>query len=127
MLTKPAIEQREHNSEPNSCNISNPILHIRAAPKGGLDKLYETAKGACTYKDWNKSNAACTRQWKGQGGKGKQVHDFVASLWRRGRLMDGPKHGHCQNSCHNQSEGDIEMLAHVNGVQALGLEHKEKP
>mgnify|MGYP006074975715 CR=1 FL=1 len=40
--------------------------------------------------------------------------------------MDGPKHGHCQHDCENQCERDIEILAHLNRVQALGSEHKEK-
>ena len=40
--------------------------------------------------------------------------------------MDRPKHGHCQNSRHDECERDIKILAHVNRLKALGLEHKEK-
>ena len=40
--------------------------------------------------------------------------------------MDRPKHGDCQNSCDNQCERDIEILAHVIRVKALGIEHKQK-
>ena len=40
--------------------------------------------------------------------------------------MDGPKHGHCQYSRDNQCERDIEILAHINRLKALGSEHKEK-
>ena len=53
MLTKPTIEQRKHVSECHACNIHNPILHIRTAPEGRLDNLYETAKRACANKDWD--------------------------------------------------------------------------
>ena len=72
MLTKPAIEQRECNSEPHTGNIRNPILHIRTAPKGGLDNLNETAKSAGSDKDGDQANATCTRQWKGQSGEGDE-------------------------------------------------------
>ena len=40
--------------------------------------------------------------------------------------MDGPKHGHCQNSRHDDCKRDIEILAHANRVKALGIEHKQK-
>ena len=40
--------------------------------------------------------------------------------------MDRPKHGYCQYSRHDQCEGDIEILAHVKRLKALGAEHKEK-
>ena len=126
MLAKPAIEQREHNSETHARNIGNPILHIRTASKGRLYELDETAKCACTYKDWNEPNAACTRQWKGQSCEGHEVYKFIASIRRWRRLMDGPEHGHRQNSRHDECEGDVEVLAHAIGLTALGSEHKEK-
>ena len=101
MLAKSPIEQRKHDPKCHTRNIRNPILHIRAAPKGRLDELYETAKDTCTHKDWDQSKAACVGEWKSQRGEGHEVHKFVASLRRRGRLMDGPKHGYCQNSCYD--------------------------
>ena len=116
MLPKPAIEQRKHNPESHTRNIRNPILHICAAPKGGLYNLYEAAKDTRANEDWNEPNSACARQWKGQSGEGNKVHHFVASIWTRRRLMDGPEHGHCQNSRHDECEGDIEILAHANRV-----------
>ena len=82
MFPKSAIEQGEYNAEHNAGNICNPVLHIRIASKGRLDELYETAKGAGSYKDWNEPNAACTRQWKGQSREGNQVYDFVTSVRR---------------------------------------------
>ena len=96
MLTKPAIEEREHNSERYAGNIRTPILHIGTAPEGGLDKFYETAEGAGSHKDEDQSKAASTCQWKGESGKGNEVHKFVDAIWRWGRLIDRPKHGHCQ-------------------------------
>ena len=126
MLPKPAIEERQQNAKCHTCNIGNPILHIRAVSKGRLYNFYETAKGTCANKDWDEPNAACTRKWKGQSGKGNNVHNFVSAIRRWGRLIDWPKHGHCQNSCDNQCERDIEILAHVNRLKALGAEHKEK-
>jgi hypothetical protein len=116
MFPKPAIEEREHNSEPHTGNIRNPILDIRAAPKGGLNELYETAKDTCAYEDGDQPNAACTRQWKGQSCEGHEVYKFVGAIRRWGRLMDRPKHSHCQYSRDNQCERDIEILAHVNRV-----------
>jgi len=95
MLPKPAIEQREHNSERYADNISNPILHIRTASKGRLDKLYETAKSTRANNDGDQSKAACAGQWKGQSGESNEVHEFVDAIRRWGRLMDGPKHGDC--------------------------------
>ena len=95
MLAKSPIEQRKHDPKCHTRNIRNPILHIRAAPKGRLDELYETAKDTCAYDDGDQPNAACTRQWKDQSCEGNEVHDFVGSIRCWGRLMDGPKHGHC--------------------------------
>ena len=126
MLPKPAIEQGECNPECHACNIRNPILHICAAPKGGLDELYETAKSACANKDWNEPNSASARQRKGHSGEGYEVHDFIAAIWTRRRLIDWPEHGHCQNSRHDDCKRDIEILAHANRVKALGIEYKEK-
>ena len=40
--------------------------------------------------------------------------------------MYRPKHGYCQHGCDNQCERNIEILAHVNRLKALGSEHKEK-
>jgi hypothetical protein len=114
MLTKSAIEQCECNPKRYTCNIRNPILHISAAPKGRLDELYETAKGARSNKDGDQPNAACARQWKSQSCKGNQMHDFIASIRRWGRLLDRPKHGYCQHSCDYQCKRDIEILSHVN-------------
>ena len=126
MLPKPAIEQSQDNSEAHTCNICNPVLHICAASKGGLDELYETAKSACANKDRKQPNSASARQRKSQSGEGYEVHDFIASIGTRRWLIDGPKHGHCQHGCDNQCERDIEILAHVNRLKALGSEHKEK-
>ena len=126
MLPKPAIEQRKHDSKPHACNIRNPILHIRAAPKRGLYNLYKAAEYTCSYKDRNEPKAARARQRKGECCEGNKVHHFIASSGRWGRLIDWPKHGHSQNSCDNQCERDIEILSHVNRVSALGTEHKEK-
>ena len=55
----------------------------------------ETAKSARSYKDWNEPNVACAGEGEGQSREGNQMHDFVDSIWRWGRLMDGPKHDHC--------------------------------
>ena len=116
MLTKSAIEQGEYNPERYTCNIRNPVLYIRTASEGRLDYLYETSKSACPNEDWNQPNTACTCQRKGQSGEGDEVHDFIGPIRRLGRLIDWPKHGHCQYSRDNQCERDIEILAHVNGV-----------
>ena len=116
MLSKPAIEQGKHNSEPHTRNIRNPVLHISATPKGRLYELYEAAEYTRTNEDWNEPNAASARQRKGQSGEGNKVYDFIAAIWTRRRLIDRPKHGHCQYSRDNQCERDIEILAHVNRV-----------
>ena len=80
MLPKPAIEESEHNSERYTYNIRNPILHIRAASKGRLNKLYKAAEYTCSYKDRNQSITACTYHRKGQCGKGNQMHNFVGAI-----------------------------------------------
>jgi hypothetical protein len=54
------------------------------------------------------------------------VHKFVGAIRRWGWLIDRPEHGHGENCGHNQSEGDIEILAHANRLMALSSEHKEK-
>ena len=115
MFPKPAIEQGEHNSEPHTGNIRNPILHIRAAPEGRLDNLYETAKSACANKDRKQPNSASARKRKGESGKGNEVHDFIASIWCRGRRLQGPEHRDTQGERHGEREGDVEVLAHPLG------------
>ena len=80
MLPKPAIEQSEHNPESHSRNIRNPILHVCAAPKGGLDELYEAAKGTGSDKDGEQPEAQRACQRKGQRRKGNQMHNFVGAI-----------------------------------------------
>ena len=95
MLAKPTIEEREHNSEPHTRNICNSILYIRAAPKGGLHKLYDATKRTGSHKDRDQSKAACAGQWKGERCEGNEVYKFVGAIRRWGRLIDRPKHGDC--------------------------------
>ena len=101
MLPKPAIEQREHNSKRHTCNICNPILHIRAAPKGRLDKLYDAPENAGENEDGDQSKAARTCQREGECCKGNEVYKFIGAIKCWGRLVDGPEHGHCQNGSHD--------------------------
>ena len=126
VVAKSAVKERQHNSEHNTCNICNPILHIRAAPKGGLEDLNDAAIGAGAKEDGDQAKAVCARQRKGQCCKGNQMHDFIAAIWTRRRLIDRPKHRHCQYSRYDECERNVEVLAHVNRLKALGSEHKEK-
>ena len=116
MLPKPAIEKGEYNPKCHTRNIGNPVLHICAAPKGGLNEFYETAKDTCANEDRYQPNSASARKRKGQSGKGDEVHKFIASIRRWWRLMHRPEHGHSQNCRHDECERDIEVLAHVNRV-----------
>ncbi|WQC63215.1 hypothetical protein UM181_00975 [Alphaproteobacteria bacterium US3C007] len=95
MLPKPAVDEREHNSERYADNIRYPILHICAAPKGGLDEFYEATKDTGSDKDRNEPNASCAGQWKGERCEGNEVYKFVGAIRRWGRLIDRPKHGDC--------------------------------
>ena len=54
------------------------------------------------------------------------MHELVAALRGRGRRLQWPEHRDGQGERHDYGEGNVEVLAHANRVQALGLEHKEK-
>ena len=63
-------------------------------------------------------------QREGKCGEGDEVHQLVAALWRRGRRLQGPEHRDSQGERHNESEGNVQILAHVNRLTVLGPEHK---
>ena len=43
------------------------------------------------------------------------MHQLVASLWRRGRRLQGPEHRDGQGERHNNGEENVEVLAHPSG------------
>ena len=124
MLAQAPIEQAQAYAEDDAHDVRDPVVDVRAAPKGGLYKLYGATKCTGSYKHGDQSKAARTCQRKGESCKCNEVYDFITSIWARGRLMDGRKHGHCQNSRHDECQGDVEVLAHANRLTALGTERK---
>ncbi len=116
MRAELSICQRADNSKDHAQDICNPIGHVCAAPERRLNELNNAPKGTGTNKDRDKPKASRAGKREGEGGKGCEMYKFITALRRRGRLMDRPKHGHCQYSSYNQCERDIEILAHVNRV-----------
>ena len=116
MPAQAAVEQAQANAKDHAHDVRDPVVKVGAAVKAGLDELDGAPEGRRADEDGDQPNAACTRQWKGQSCEGHEVYKFVGAIRRWERLMDGPEHSHCQNSCDNQCEGDIEILAHANRV-----------
>ena len=45
MLSKPAIEEREHNSEHNTDDIRDPVVYVGTTVEAGLDEFNGATEG----------------------------------------------------------------------------------
>ena len=70
-----------------SGGVSQYTSSVRAAVEGGLDELNNGAKGARTDEHWQQPEASRARKGKGESHEGNEVHEFVAALRCRGRLV----------------------------------------
>ena len=117
MAAQAPVEQPAAYADGDADRVSHPVANVGAAVKRGLYELDEAAEGAGTYEYRDQPQAAGAGQREGECGKGDEVHQLVAALWRgRGRL-EGPEHGHTQGDGHKGCEGDVEVLAHGRRVQ----------
>ena len=120
-----SVQQPASNAQDHAHDVRDPIVDVGATVEAGLDEFNGTPKRARADEDGQQAKAPRPGQRKGECGEGYEVHQLVAALRRWGRLMNRPKHGHCQNCGYNQSEGDIEILAHANRLTAPGAERKQ--
>ena len=106
------IDKAADNPQDDAQNVCDPVVHIGAAVKGGLDELNEAAKGTRPHKYREQSKAPGSGQWEGKCSKGNEVYDLVAAVGRRRRGLQGPEHRDRQNEGHGEGDWDVEVLAH---------------
>ena len=107
-----SIDKAADNPKGDAQNVCDPVVHVGAAVKGGLDEFNEAAKGTRPHKHWGQSNAPGSGQREGECRKGNEVYDLVAAVGRRRRGLQGPEHRDRQNEGHGEGDWDVEILAH---------------
>ena len=89
MLAQAAVEQAQANAQGHSHDVRDPVVDVGAAVEAGLDELNGAPEGTRADEDRQQPEAARSGQREGERGEGYEVHQFVASLRRRGRLLRG--------------------------------------
>ena len=112
MRPEVSIYKAADNTESDANNVSDTVVYIGAAVKGGLDDLNHSSEDARPHKHWEQSKAASSGEGEGKCCKGNDVYKFVAAVWRWRRLVYWPKHGNRQDGGYNQRQRNIEILAH---------------
>ena len=115
MSANAPIKQPASNAQGHAHDIRDPVVYVCAAVEAGLDEFNGAAEGARADEDGQQANAACAGQREGECGEGDEVHQLVASLGRRGRLIHWPEHRDGQGERHGERQGDVEVLAHPPG------------
>ena len=107
-----SIDKAADNPNDDARNVRDPVAHVGAAVKGGLDEFNEAAEGSRPHKYRGQSNAPSSGQREGECGKGNEVDDLVATVGRRRRGLQGPEHRDRQNEGHGEGDWDVEVRAH---------------
>ena len=112
MAPEASIDKAADHPQDDARNVCDPVAHVGAAVKGGLDEFNEAAEGTRPDKHRRQSNAPGSGQREGECGKGNEVDDLVAAVGRRRRGLQGPEHRDRQNEGHGEGDWDVEVLAH---------------
>ena len=107
-----SIDKTADNPQDDTQNVCDPVVHVGAAIKGGLDELNEATKGTRPHKYRDQSNAPGSGQWEGECCKGNEMYNLVAAVgcWRRG--LQGPEHCDRQSEGHDEGDRNVEVLSH---------------
>ena len=107
-----SIDKATDHPNDDAHNVRDPVAHVGAAVKGGLDEFNEAAEGTRPHKHKRQSNAPSSGQREGECGKGNEVYHFVAAVGRRRRGLQGPEHRDRQNEGDGEGDWDVEVRAH---------------
>ena len=107
-----SIDKAADHPQDDAQNVCDPVAHVGAAVKGGLDEFNEAAKGTRPHKHGGQSNAPSSGQREGERRKGNEVDDLIAAVGRRRRGLQGPEHRNRQNEGHGEGDWDVEVFAH---------------
>ena len=109
------VQQAAFNAEGDADDIGYPVAKVGAAIEAWLDEFNGAAEGARADEDWQQPEAARAGQREGECGEGYEVHQLVAALRCRRRLVHGPEHRDGQGERHDKRQGYVEVLAHPPG------------
>ena len=107
-----SVDKAADHPNDDARNVRDPVAHVGAEVKGGLDELNEAAEGTRPDKYGEQSNASGSGQREGECRKGNEVYQFVAAVGRRRRGLQGPEHRDRQNEGHGEGDWDVEVRAH---------------
>ena len=107
-----SIDKAADHPQEDADNVCDPVAHVGAAVKGGLNEFNEAAEGTRPHKHGGQSNAPGSGQREGERCKGNEVDDLVAAVGRRRRGLQGPEHRDRQNEGHGEGHRNVEVLAH---------------
>ena len=109
------IKQAAANAKNHTNDICDPVVDVGAAVEAGLDEFDDTPICARANEHGHQAKATCAGQREGERREGYEVHELVAALRRRGRLVQWPEHRDSQGERHDYGEENVEVLAHPLG------------
>lgn len=120
------IKQATANPQHETHDAGDPVIDVRASVEARLDEFNGAPEGRRADEDGEQANAARARQREGERREGYEVHQLVASLRRRRRLVHGPEHRDGQGERHGDREGDVEVLAHPPGCSGRAKQRQAR-
>ena len=115
MSANASIKQAAANAQDDTDDIRYPVVDVGAAVEAGLDEFDDTPICARANEDGHQAKATCAGQREGKRCEGYEMHELVAALRRRGRLVQWPEHRDSKGERHNNGEENVEVLAHPLG------------
>ena len=109
------IKQAAANAKNHTNDICGPVVDVGAAVEAGLDEFDDTPICARANEDGHQAKAPRAGQREGERCEGYEMHELVAALRRRGRLVQWPEHRDGKGERHNNGEENVEVLAHPLG------------
>ena len=109
------IQQPASNAQGHAYDVRDPVVYVGASIKAGLDEFNGAAISAGGYEYRKQPKAARAGQREGERCEGYEMHELVAALRRRGRLVQWPEHRDSKCERHNNGEENVEVLAHPLG------------
>ena len=100
MPAKAPVQQPTSNAQDDAYDIRYPVVYVCAAVEARLDEFNGAAEGRRADEDGQQANAARAGQRECECRKGCKVHQLVAALGYRRRLVHGPEHRDGQGERH---------------------------
>ena len=113
------MQQPASDAQGHAYDVRDPVVYVGASIKAGLDEFNGAAISAGGDEYRKQSKATCAGQREGERCEGYEMHELVAALRRRGRLVQWPEHRDSKGERHNNGEENVEVLAHPLGCMDL--------